>query len=100
MSDLDKLKQKYEDGGKAEKIKGLTKSLKGEASIGPIPRSKAAEFVGDKVAGAIRSARDAMSAEVPVLGGTIGEWVIGEAPEALEDWSYGFGPIRAGRTPR
>lgn len=98
MSDLDKLKQKYEDGGKAEKIKGLTKSLKGEASIGPIPRSKAAEFLGDKVAGAVRSARDAMSAEVPVLGGTVGEWIIGEAPEALEDWSYGFGPVRMGRT--
>lgn len=98
MDDLTKLKKKYEDGGKAEKIKGLAKSLQGEASIGPIPRSKAAEFMGDKVAGAFRSARNAMSAEVPLVGGTVGEWLIGEAPEALEDWSYGFGPVRLGRT--
>jgi len=98
MSELNKLKQKYEDGGKAEKIKGLTKSLKGEASIGPIPRSKAAEFMGDTVAGAIRSARGALSGEVPLVGGTVGEWIFGQAPEALEDWSYGFGPVRLGRT--
>lgn len=98
MTELNKLKQKYEDGGKAEKIKGLTKSLQAEASIGPIPRSKAAEFMGDKVAGAFRSARNAMSAEIPLIGGTVGELLIGQTPEALEDWSYGFGPFRAGRT--
>jgi hypothetical protein len=99
MSELNRLKTKYKDGGKAEKIRNLKKDLETpQASIGPIPRNKAQEFMGTTVAGAARKVRDAMSAEVPVLGGTVGEWVVGDTPEALEDWSYGFGPLRFGRT--
>jgi hypothetical protein len=84
---------------KAKKYKELTKALEpGEASIQEIPRGPIAKFIGDDVSKAVRTVRDKMSGKIPLIDMTAGELLLGETPEALNDWSYGFGPVRVGRT--
>jgi hypothetical protein len=39
-----------------------------------------------------------MSGKIPLIDMTAGELLLGQTPEALEDWSYGNGPVRFGRT--
>lgn len=84
---------------KAKKYKELTKSLEpGGSSIQEIPRGPVAKFIGDDVSKAVRTVRDKMSGKIPLIDMTVGEVLVGQAPEALEDWSYGNGPVRFGRT--
>ena len=84
---------------KAKKYKELTKALEpGGASIQEIPRGPVAKFIGDDVSKAVRTVRDKMDAKIPLIDMTVGDVLLGQSPEALEDWSYGNGPVRFGRT--
>lgn len=85
--ELAKLATKYEKGGRVDEFNKAKEQLS-SGEIKETPRGPVAKFIGDDVSDALKQARELMSAEMPVFGDTVGDFILGETPEALKDWSY------------
>lgn len=85
--ELAKLAAKYEKGGRVDEFNKAKEQLS-SGEIKESPRGPVAKFIGDDVSDALKQAREMMSAEMPVFGDTVGDFILGQTPEALKDWSY------------
>lgn len=85
--ELAKLAAKYEKGGRVDEFNKAKEQLS-SGELKESPRGPVAKFIGDDVSDALKQAREMMSAEMPVFGDTVGDFILGQTPEALKDWSY------------